>query len=150
MDISGSTPQPDPPQPAQAPAVPSPAEPVGSPDAGGTPPSGSGVVEHPDADSGGGSANLGVESGPSHLFRYLAIYTALRLALIALLTAVLTFFMPLIVALLFAIIAQLPLAWLLFAGPRRRVNDAVAQATATRRAERARLQSALTGDADPA
>jgi hypothetical protein len=44
---------------------------------------------------------------------------------------------------------QLPLAWLLFAGPRRRVNDAMAQASAQRRAERARLQSALTGDVDP-
>jgi hypothetical protein len=86
---------------------------------------------------------------PRHLFRYLAVYTVLRVALVAVLTVVLSFFMPLIVALLFAIIAQLPLAWLLFAGPRRRVNDAIAQASAQRRAERARLQSALSGDVDP-
>ena len=73
----------------------------------------------------------------------------LRVALVAVLTVVLSLFMPLIVALLFAIIAQLPLAWLLFTGPRRRVNDAIAQASAQRRAERARLQSALSGDVDP-
>ena len=88
-------------------------------------------------------------AGPSHLFRYLAVYSVLRLLLVAALTAVLAFFMPLIVALLFAIIVQLPLAWLLFAGPRRRVNDAMAKASAHRRAERARLQSALTGEVDP-
>jgi len=87
--------------------------------------------------------------GRSHLVRYLAVYSALRVGLVVVLTAVLAFFMPLIVALLFAIIVQLPLAWLLFAGPRRRVNDAMAQASAHRRAERARLQSALTGDVDP-
>jgi Flp pilus assembly protein TadB len=87
--------------------------------------------------------------GRSHLVRYLAVYSALRVGLVVVLTAVLAFFMPLIVALLFAIIVQLPLAWLLFAGPRRRVNDAMAQASAQRRAERARLQSALTGDVDP-
>ena len=86
--------------------------------------------------------------GPSHLVRYLVVYSVLRLALVAALTAVLSFFMPLIVALLFAIIAQLPLAWWLFAGPRGRVDDAVAKASARRRAERARLQSALTGDVD--
>jgi len=54
-------------------------------------------------------------------------------------------FMPLIVALLFAIIVQLPLSWLLFTGPRRRVNDAIAEVSERRRAERARLQSALSG-----
>ncbi len=84
----------------------------------------------------------------SHLLRDVAVYSVLRLALVAVLTAVLAFFMPLIVALLFAIIIQLPLAWLLFAGPRRRVNDAIARASAGRRAERARLQSALSGDPD--
>ncbi len=70
----------------------------------------------------------------------------LRLGLVIVLTAVLAFFMPLIVALLFAIIVQLPLAWLLFTGPRSRVNDAMAVSTARRRAERARLQSALSGE----
>jgi len=80
------------------------------------------------------------------LFRYLAVYTVLRLGLLVVLTAVLAFFMPLIVALLFAIIVQLPLAWLLFTGPRSRVNDAIAVSTARRRQERERLQSALTGE----
>jgi hypothetical protein len=89
-----------------------------------------------------------VPEGPSHLARQLAVYTVLRLALVIALTAVLAFFMPLIVALLFAIIVQLPLAWLLFSGPRARVNDAMAQASARRRAERARLQSALSGETD--
>jgi len=96
-----------------------------------------------------GSGSSPTESGSRHLFRYLAVYTVLRVALVAVLTVALSFFMPLIVALLFAIIAQLPLAWLLFAGPRRRVNDAIAQASAQRRAERARLQSALSGEVDP-
>ena len=73
----------------------------------------------------------------------------LRLALVVVLTAVLAFFMPLIVALLFAIIVQLPLAWLLFSGPRRRVNDAMAQVVGAAPSERARLQSALSGDARP-
>ena len=82
----------------------------------------------------------------SSLFGYLALYSALRVALVVALTAVLMIFMPLIVALLFAIIVQLPLSWLLFAGPRRRVNEAMAQASAQRREERARLQSALRGD----
>ena len=79
---------------------------------------------------------------------YLAIYTLLRVGLVVLLTIALMFFMPLIVALLFAIIVQLPLSWLLFAGPRRRVNDAMAQSSARRRQERERLQSALSGE-DP-
>jgi len=76
----------------------------------------------------------------------LALYSALRVGLIAALTAVLAIFMPLIVALMFAIVLQLPLAWILFAGPRRKVNDAMAQRSATRRAERTRLQTALSGD----
>jgi hypothetical protein len=88
-------------------------------------------------------------SGPAHLAGPLLVYSLLRLALIAVLTALLMFFMPLIVALLFAIIVQLPLSWLLFAGPRRRLNDAMARSTAKRRSERARLQSALAGDEPP-
>ena len=74
------------------------------------------------------------------------MYTLLRLGLVAVLTAALAFFMPLIVALMFAIIVQLPLAWLLFSGPRGRVNDAIAVSTARRRQERERLQSALSGE----
>jgi hypothetical protein len=89
-------------------------------------------------------------SGPGRtsrgrLLAYLAVYSVLRLALVAALTAGLMIFMPLIVALLFAIIVQLPLSWLLFTGPRRRVNDAMAEVSQRRRAERARLQSALSG-----
>ena len=84
--------------------------------------------------------------GSANLATALLIYTVLRLALVAALTAVLMFFMPLIVALLFAIIVQLPLSWLLLAGPRRRLNDAMAQSSAKRRSERAKLQSALSGD----
>jgi Flp pilus assembly protein TadB len=89
-------------------------------------------------------------SSAGRLWGYLAIYSLLRLALVAVLTAALMFFMPLIVALLFAIIVQLPLSWLLFSGPRRRVNDAIAQSSAQRRRERERLQSALSGDDFPA
>lgn len=76
----------------------------------------------------------------------LLVYTALRLGLIAVITALLMLFMPFIVALLFAIIVQLPLSWLLFAGPRRRVNEAMAASSAQRRAERERLRAALAGD----
>ena len=70
----------------------------------------------------------------------------LRVGLIAVITALLMLFMPFIVALLFAIIVQLPLAWLLFAGPRRRVNEAMAVSSAHRRAERERLRAALAGE----
>ena len=90
-----------------------------------------------------------VRFGAAQLAGYLAIYTILRIALVAALAAILAIFMPLIVALLFAIIVQLPLSWLLFATPRRRVNEAIAQVAARRRAERARLQSALSGDEPP-
>jgi len=82
----------------------------------------------------------------AHLAGPLIVYSVLRVALVAALTAVLAIFMPLIVALMFAIVVQLPLAWILFAGPRRKVNDAMAQKSARRRAERQRLQSALSGD----
>ena len=80
------------------------------------------------------------------LFGVLAVYTLLRLALVAVLTAALSFFMPLIVALMFAIVVQLPLAWVLFGRQRNRVNEAIAQASSRRRAERSRLQAGLSGD----
>ena len=80
------------------------------------------------------------------LLAYLAVYSVLRLALVVALTAGLMIFMPLIVALLFAVIIQLPLSWLLFAGPRRRVNEAMARSSAERRTERDRLQAALSGE----
>jgi hypothetical protein len=146
VDITGSPPpdQHGPPSARTGPGGPLP-EPVVDGQGGGAQPTPDYAVP---AQVGAGSA-AGAEPGPSHLVRYLAVYTVLRLALVLALTAVLAFFMPLIVALLFAIIVQLPLAWLLFAGPRRRVNDAMAQASAKRRAERARLQTALTGEVDP-
>lgn len=87
-----------------------------------------------------------VGTSQHQLWRHLAVYTGLRLALVGVIAALLSIFMPLIVALLFAIIVQLPLAWLLFSGPRAKVNDAMAQASAKRRAERDRLQSALSGE----
>ena len=85
----------------------------------------------------------------SVLWRGLAVYTLLRFALIAALTALLALFMPLIVALLFAIVVQLPVAWIVFARQRAAVSAAIAEATARRRTERARLQAALTGDEPP-
>ncbi len=73
-------------------------------------------------------------------------YSALRVLLVVALTIALSFLMPLIVAALFALIVQLPLSWLLLSRPRRRVNEAITGASGSRRAERARLQSALSGD----
>jgi hypothetical protein len=99
-------------------------------------------VDRPAADASA-PANRGGLAGP------LLVYTALRLGLIAVLTAVLALFMPLIVALLFAIIVQLPLAYVLFPGPRKRVNAAMAAVSAHRRAERERLRAALAGEAPP-
>jgi hypothetical protein len=148
VDISGATPPPD--SQGPIPATMS-AGPDDGPDAGprgASTPAGTAVGESVATGARIGDGAV-TGAGPSHLFRYLAVYSVLRLLLVAALTAVLAFFMPLIVALLFAIIVQLPLAWLLFAGPRRRVNDAMAKASAHRRAERARLQSALTGEVDP-
>jgi len=99
----------------------------------------SGPDTEPPAGAAGGR---GGPAGP------LLVYTALRVGLIAVVTALLMLFMPFIVALLFAIIVQLPLSWLLFAGPRRRVNEAMAASSAHRRAERERLRAALAGE-DP-
>lgn len=94
----------------------------------------------------GGPAEPGAGTDRPPLTGPLLVYTALRLGLIAVLTAVLALFMPLIVALAFAIILQLPLAYLLFPGPRKRVNAALAAASAQRRAERDRLRAALAGE----
>jgi hypothetical protein len=111
--------------------------------------------QFPDRPSGSEAApepaeiQVGPRSGAAQLIGPLVVYTLLRLTLIVVLTALLMFFMPLIVALLFAIIVQLPLSWLLFAGPRRRLNDAMAQSSAKRRSERAKLQSALSGTEPP-
>lgn len=106
------------------------------PDTTGQPASASSVASDPPV-AGGREVSLPMA---------LLIYTALRVLLVAVLTALLTIFMPLIVALLFAFVLQLPLAWVLFGTWRRRVNDGMARATASRRSERARLQDALSGD----
>jgi hypothetical protein len=95
------------------------------------------------------AADDGAPAGRRGLAGPLLLYTVLRLGLIAVLTAVLALFMPLIVALLFAIIVQLPLAYVIFSGPRQRVNAAMAAASAHRRAERERLRAALAGEAPP-
>lgn len=129
--------------PDQSPTpAPSTSDPLSVPDAAPTPTE---VVVRPAAGTGQPAA----DDRPAHLFGYLAVYTLLRLVLVAVLTGVLMIFMPLIVALLFAIIVQLPLSWLLFAGPRRRVNEAMARSTAQRRMERDRLQAALSGEDPP-
>jgi Protein of unknown function (DUF4229) len=133
VDISGSTSRAD-------------GDPAGREPANREPPNGELAEE---AASGGLSSTAEpttAGAGAAQLAKHLAIYTILRLVLVVLLTAALAFFMPLIVAVLFAIIVQLPLSWLLFSGPRRRVNEAIALSTARRRSERARLQSALSGD----
>jgi hypothetical protein len=88
----------------------------------------------------------GAPVGRIPLAPVLIVYTLLRIGLVAVLTAILTFFMPFIVALLFAVIVQLPLAWMLFAGQRRKLNQAIAARTADRRAERDRLRQALSGE----
>jgi hypothetical protein len=104
------------------------------------------AAQDPDSASTGPGQGSDPRAGTGALLGTLAVYTLLRLALVAALTAVLAIFMPLIIALLFAIIVQLPLAWILFGGPRARVNDAIAHASARRRAERSRLQAGLSGD----
>lgn len=76
----------------------------------------------------------------------IALYTVLRLGLLAVLTVALMFVMPLIVALAFAVVLQLPLALLLFSGPRHRLTAAMARARSRRSAERDRLRAALLGD----
>ena len=80
------------------------------------------------------------------LGRAIAVYTVLRLGLMAVITVALMWVMPLIVALAFAVVAQLPLAIVLFPRQRRDLTAALAHAKAGRNAERDRLRAALTGD----
>lgn len=101
---------------------------------------------------GSASAPAGVEpagfsprAAPA-LAKWLLIYSVLRIGTLAVLAGGLSLLMPLILALLFAIVLALPLSWVLFAGPRRRVNEAMAISTAHRRAERERLRAALDGN----
>lgn len=79
----------------------------------------------------------------------LAIYTLARVGLLVVLTVVLALAVPWIVAAACAIAVQLPLSWALFGGLRRRTNEALARRTAARRAERQRLQAALSGGEEP-
>lgn len=90
------------------------------------------------------------EGGTPSLAGSLAVYSALRILLIVALTAALMGIsalfdigMPLLMAALLAIILQLPLAWVIFAKYRRRVNNAIAAKTAHRRAERTKLEDRL-------
>ena len=80
----------------------------------------------------------------------LFFYTVLRIALIVVLAALLSLVMIPLVALVFAVVLQLPLAWLLFARLRRRVNEAVSARQGTRRVERDRLRAALRGEGEDA
>jgi hypothetical protein len=82
---------------------------------------------------------------PPPLGKWLLIYTLLRVATLVVLTALLALLMPLILALLFAVVLALPLSWVLFGGVRRRVNEAVAVKSSSRRGERDRLRAALDG-----
>jgi hypothetical protein len=101
-------------------------------------------VEQPDPAMDAGTP--APESEPAGLVGAIALYTALRLGLLAVLTVALMFVMPLIVALAFAVVLQLPLALLLFSGPRHRLTAAMARARSHRSAERDRLRAALLGD----
>jgi hypothetical protein len=79
----------------------------------------------------------------------IAWYTAERLGLTAVLAALLALFMPLLVALAFAIVLQMPLAFVLFRRTRERLGAALAVTNAQRRSERDRLRAALAGEAEP-
>lgn len=82
---------------------------------------------------------------PPPLGKWLLVYTVLRFATLVVLTALLSLLMPLILALLFAVVLALPLSWVLFGGVRRRVNEAMAVKSSSRRVERDRLRAALDG-----
>jgi len=84
---------------------------------------------------------------PPPLVPVLLAYTALRIVLIVVLAVLLSLVMIPLVALVFAVVLQLPLAWLLFAPLRRKVNLALAGRQSTRRVERDRLRAALRGEA---
>ena len=79
------------------------------------------------------------------LGKWLLIYTLLRIGTLVVLTALLSLLMPLILALLFAVVVALPLSWVVFGGVRRRVNEAMAVKSSSRRGERERLRAALDG-----
>ena len=78
----------------------------------------------------------------------IALYSLERLGLTALLAFALAYFMPLLVALAFAVVLQMPLAFVLFRGTRDRLSAALAVANDRRRSDRDQLRAALAGDSD--
>lgn len=98
----------------------------------------------PAFDAGPGVAAADPAGAPP-LGKWLLIYTLLRIATLVVLTAVLSLLMPLILALLFAVVLALPLSWVVFGGVRRKVNQAMAVKSSSRRDERERLRAALDG-----
>jgi hypothetical protein len=93
----------------------------------------------------------GVTKG--ELFRDIAVYSVARLLLVAVIAAVILGAanlagaqVPLLVAVIFAVLIALPTSLFLFAPLRRRVNLAIAQFDAQRRADRADLHARLRGE----
>lgn len=80
----------------------------------------------------------------------ITLYTVERLGLTAVLAFALSFFMPVLVALAFALVLQMPLAFVLFRGSRDRLSAALAVSNARRRSDRDRLRAVLAGEDDAA
>jgi hypothetical protein len=78
----------------------------------------------------------------------IALYTLERLGLTAVLAFVLSYFMPVLVALAFAVVLQMPLAFVLFRRTRDRMSAALAVTNARRRSDRDQLRAALAGEDD--
>lgn len=93
---------------------------------------------------------------PPKLWPIAVGYVLLRLLLTAVITGILLgvgalfdLGMPVLVALMLAIILQMPLAWLVFARQRTRVEAAMAASTGRRRRTREDLRAALAGGTQP-
>jgi hypothetical protein len=93
---------------------------------------------------------------PPKLWPIAVGYVLLRLLLTAVLTGILLgvgalfdLGMPVLVALMLAIILQMPLAWLVLARQRTRVEVAMAASAGRRRRTRDDLRAALAGGARP-
>ncbi len=78
----------------------------------------------------------------------IALYTLERLGLTVVLAFVLSYFMPVLVALAFAVVLQMPLAFVLFRRTRDRMSAALAVTNARRRSDRDQLRAALAGEDD--
>ena len=78
----------------------------------------------------------------------IALYTLERLGLTVVLAFILSYFMPVLVALAFAVVLQMPLAFVLFRRTRDRVSAALAVTNARRRSDRDQLRAALAGEDD--